>query len=74
MGLFVLFFGTRKTYPNLAHHTIWMGPRFKELLRDIFDRKLLSDDFSLYIHRPTATDPSFAPDGCDSFLCFMPSP
>ena len=74
MGLFVLFFGTRKTYPNLAHHTIWMGPRFKELLSDIFDRKLLSDDFSLYIHRPTATDPSFAPDGCDSFYVLCPVP
>ncbi|MBN08023.1 MAG: phytoene dehydrogenase [Rhodospirillaceae bacterium] len=74
MGLFVLFFGTRKTYPDLAHHTIWMGPRFKELLSDIFDRKILSDDFSLYIHRPTATDPSFAPDGCDSFYVLCPVP
>ncbi|MDG2033658.1 MAG: phytoene desaturase family protein [Rhodospirillales bacterium] len=74
MGLYVLFFGTRKTYPEVAHHTIWMGPRFKELLRDIFDRKILSDDFSLYIHRPTATDPSFAPDGCDSFYVLCPVP
>ena len=74
MGLFVLFFGTRKTFPDLAHHTIWMGPRFKELLSDIFDRKILSDDFSLYIHRPTATDSSFAPDGCDSFYVLCPVP
>jgi len=74
MGLFVLFFGTRKTYDNIAHHTIWMGPRYKELLADIFDRKILADDFSLYVHRPTATDSSFAPDGCDSFYVLCPVP
>jgi phytoene desaturase len=74
MGLYVLFFGTQVTYPNLAHHTIWMGPRFKELLADIFDRKILAEDFSLYIHRPTATDPSFAPKGCDSFYVLCPVP
>jgi phytoene desaturase len=74
MGLFVLFFGTRKTYPDLAHHTIWMGLRYKELLADIFDRKILAKDFSLYIHRPTATDPSFAPEGCDSFYVLCPVP
>ena len=74
MGLFVLFFGTRKTYPKVAHHTIWMGPRYKELLADIFDRKILADDFSLYLHRPTATDESFAPDGCDSFYVLCPVP
>ena len=74
MGLFVLFFGTRKTYDNLAHHTIWMGPRYKELLVDIFDRKILADDFSLYLHRPTATDRSFAPTGCDSFYVLCPVP
>ena len=74
MGLYVLFFGTRKMYPNVAHHTIWMGPRFKELLSDIFDRKILADDFSLYLHRPTATDTSFAPDGCDSFYVLCPVP
>ena len=45
MGLFVLFFGTRKRYDNVAHHTIWMGPRYKELLEDIFDKKILTDDF-----------------------------
>jgi phytoene desaturase len=74
MGLFVLFFGTRKTYEDIAHHTIWMGPRFKELLADIFDRKILADDFSLYLHRPTATDSSFAPSGCDSFYVLCPVP
>ena len=74
MGLFVLFFGTRKTYDDIAHHTIWMGPRYKELLADIFDRKILADDFSLYLHRPTATDKSFAPEGCDSFYVLCPVP
>ena len=74
MGLYVLFFGTRKTYDDVAHHTIWMGPRYRELLADIFDRKILADDFSLYLHRPTATDKSFAPDGCDSFYVLCPAP
>ena len=74
MGLYVLFFGTRKTYDDIAHHTIWMGPRYKELLADIFDRKILADDFSLYLHRPTATDSSFAPEGCDSFYVLCPVP
>lgn len=74
MGLYVLFFGTRTQYPDIAHHTIWMGPRYKELLADIFDKKILADDFSLYLHRPTATDASFAPDGCDSFYVLCPVP
>ena len=74
MGLFVLFFGTKKRFDNIAHHTIWMGPRYKELLADIFNRKILADDFSLYLHRPTATDESFAPDGCDSFYVLCPVP
>jgi phytoene desaturase len=74
MGLFVLFFGTKKQYPSVAHHTIWMSERFKELLSDIFQKKTLSKDFSLYLHRPTATDPSFAPEGCDSFYVLCPVP
>ncbi|MGI9200280.1 MAG: phytoene desaturase family protein [Woeseiaceae bacterium] len=74
MGLFVLYFGTTKQYPDVAHHTIWLGQRYRELLRDIFDRKVLADDFSLYVHRPTATDPSFAPAGCDSFYVLAPVP
>ncbi len=74
MGLFVLFFGTTKKYNNVAHHTIWMTERFKSLLNDIFKKKKLSHDFSLYIHRPTATDASFAPDGCDSFYVLCPVP
>lgn len=74
MGLFVLFFGTNTQYPKVAHHTIWMGPRYKELLDDIFNRKVLADDFSIYLHRPTATDPSFASEGGDSFYALVPVP
>ncbi len=74
MGLFVLYFGTRKTYSHIAHHTIWLGQRYRELLADIFDRKVLAEDFSLYVHRPTATDASFAPSGCDSFYVLAPVP
>ena len=74
MGLFVLFFGTKKKYDDVAHHTIWMTERFKSLLNDIFKKKILSTDFSLYIHRPTATDKSFAPEGCDSFYVLCPVP
>ena len=74
MGLFVWYFGTRGTYPDVAHHTILLGPRYEELLRDIFDRKVLAGDFSLYLHRPTATDPSLAPPDCDTFYVLAPVP
>lgn len=74
MGLFVVFFGTTRTYPEVAHHTIWMGDRYRELLEEIFNRKILAQDFSLYLHRPTATDPTFAPSGCDSFYVLCPVP
>ena len=74
MGLFVLFFGTDRQYPEIAHHTIWMGPRYEALLNDIFNRKVLADDFSIYLHRPTATDPSCAPQGHDSFYALVPVP
>lgn len=74
MGLFVLFFGTKKKYHAIAHHTIWMGSRYKELLDDIFNRYILTDDFSIYLHRPTATDESFAPPGCDSYYALVPVP
>ena len=74
MGLFVLYFGTTRQYPDVAHHTIWLGERYRELLADIFHDKVLSEDFSLYLHRPTATDASFAPAGCDSFYVLCPVP
>ncbi len=74
MSLFVIYFGTNKQYPNMAHHEILMGPRYKDLVEDIFTKKILSDDFSLYLHRPTATDPSLAPPGCDSWYVLSPVP
>ncbi len=74
MGLFVLYFGTTRTYPDVAHHTIWLGSQYQSLLTDIFDKKILSQDFSMYVHRPTATDASFAPMGCDSFYVLVPVP
>ncbi|MFO0743060.1 MAG: phytoene desaturase [Labilithrix sp.] len=74
MGLFVWYFGTKRRYPDVAHHTILLGPRYKGLLTDIFDRHRLAADFSLYLHRPTATDPGMAPDGCDAFYVLSPVP
>jgi phytoene desaturase len=74
MGLFVWYFGTNRQWPDVPHHSILLGPRHDPLLTDIFDRKILADDFSLYLHRPTATDPSLAPPGCDGFYVLSPVP
>lgn len=74
MSLFVIYFGTDRRYDDVAHHEILMGPRYEALLHDIFTRKSLARDFSLYLHRPTATDPSLAPPGCDSFYVLSPVP
>jgi len=74
MSLFVSYFGTKRQYPDLAHHTILLGPRYRELLDDIFDRKVLAPDFSLYLHAPTRTDPSLAPPGCENFYVLSPVP
>jgi phytoene desaturase len=74
MSLFIWYFGTAIRYPDVRHHTILMGPRYRELLEDIFERKILADDMSLYLHRPTATDPSLAPPGGDSFYVLSPVP
>jgi phytoene desaturase len=74
MGVFLWYFGTDCQYPGVAHHTIALGPRYRGLLTDIFKRKVLSKDFSLYLHRPTATDPSLAPVGCDAFYALSPVP
>ncbi|MEO0328231.1 MAG: phytoene desaturase [Pseudomonadota bacterium] len=74
MSLFVWYFGTSKRYEDVDHHTILMGPRYQELLKDIFDRKILAEDFSLYLHRPTATDETVAPEGCDTFYALSPVP
>jgi phytoene desaturase len=74
MSLFVWYFGTSRRYDDVGHHTILLGPRYRELLSDIFQRKVLAEDFSLYLHRPTATDPSLAPPGCDAFYVLSPVP
>jgi len=74
MSLFVWYFGTKRQYPDVAHHTILLGPRYRPLLDDIFKHHHLADDFSLYLHRPTATDTSLAPAGCDAFYVLAPVP
>ena len=74
MSLFVIYFGTNRKYDNIAHHEIILGNRYKGLLDEIFVDKTLADDFSLYLHRPTATDPSLAPDGCDCLYVLSPVP
>ncbi len=74
MSLFVWYFGTKRQYDDVLHHTILLGPRYRELLEDIFQRKVLAKDFSLYLHRPTATDPSLAPPGHDAFYVLSPVP
>lgn len=74
MSLFVMYFGTQRRYDDVAHHEILMGPRYEALLRDIFRGRPLAADFSLYLHRPTATDPSLAPEGCDAFYALAPVP
>jgi phytoene desaturase len=74
MGVFVWYFGTNRRFDDVKHHTIVLGPRYEGLLTDIFKNKYLSSDFSLYLHRPTATDPSLAPPGCDAFYALSPVP
>jgi phytoene desaturase len=74
MSLFLIYFGTRRRHPHLAHHNVLFGPRYRELLADIFDRGVLADDFSLYLHAPTVTDPSMAPPGCEAFYVLAPVP
>ncbi len=74
MGLFVLFFGTKKKYNDIQHHTILFGKQYYELLLKIFKKHELPSDISIYLHRPTATDVSFAPKNCDSFYALVPVP
>jgi phytoene desaturase len=76
MSLFVIYFGTKRLYrqQGLAHHNILLGPRYQGLLNDIFGRKTLAEDFSLYLHMPTLTDPSIAPPGCENFYVLAPVP
>merc|ERR1712065_23999 len=75
MSLFVLYFGTDRLYRDqIAHHTVLFGPRYRGLLQDIFEGSQLPEDFSLYLHAPTVTDPSLAPEGCDGFYVLSPVP
>jgi phytoene desaturase len=72
MSCFLLYLGTRKQYPQLEHHTLILSERYRELIRDIFDKKILPDDFSMYVHAPTRTDPEMAPEGCESMYVLIP--
>ena len=74
MGLFVYYFGTKKTYDDVEHHTIKFGDKYKEHLDDIFDKKRLNSDISYYLHRPSATDKSMAPKDHDCFYVLVPVP
>ena len=74
MSLFLIYFGTNRKYPNLSHHSILFGPRYKGLLQDIFHSGRLAEDMSLYLHAPTRTDPSLAPEGHESFYVLSPVP
>ncbi|UUL81977.1 phytoene desaturase [Sphingomonas qomolangmaensis] len=73
-SLFVVHFGIKGTWPGIPHHMILFGPRYKELLADIYDHGVLSEDFSLYLHHPTVTDPSMAPEGHSTFYALAPVP
>ena len=77
MGLFVWYFGTKGTadkWSDVGHHTILNGPRYRGLLKDIFQKRHLAEDMSIYLHRPSVTDPSVAPDGDDTFYALSPVP
>jgi phytoene desaturase len=74
MGLFVYYFGSKKKYNNIAHHTICFGNSYQDHLKKIFEDKILTDDISYYLHRPTATDPSMAPENHDAFYVLVPVP
>jgi phytoene desaturase len=74
MSCFLLYLGVKNRYPRLKHHTLILGPRYKGLITDIFDRKTLSKEFSMYLHAPTVTDPDMAPPGCESLYVLVPVP
>ncbi|RZF60998.1 phytoene desaturase [Sphingomonas populi] len=73
-SLFVVHFGIKGTWPGIPHHMILFGPRYKGLLADIYDHGVLPEDFSLYLHHPTVTDPSLAPEGHSAFYALAPVP
>jgi phytoene desaturase len=74
MSLFATYFGLKRHHPQLAHHTVLFGPRYRELIADIFKGPALPADFSLYLHAPSRSDPSLAPPGHDAFYVLSPVP
>ena len=74
MGLFVYYFGSKKQYNDVAHHTIYFGKSYEKHLEKIFEKKVLSEDISYYLHRPSATDPNMAPNNQDAFYVLVPVP
>lgn len=74
MSLFVVYFGLRTKHPELKHHMVLFGPRYRELINDIFHKNGLADDFSLYLHAPSVTDDSLAPEGCSAYYVLSPVP
>ncbi len=73
-SLFVIHFGLKRPQPQLQHHTVCFGPRYRELIQEIFKGQTLAEDFSLYLHAPCVTDPSLAPEGCSSHYVLSPVP
>ena len=74
MSCFLLYLGVNRKYPQLSHHTIILGPRYKGLVQDIFDRKILADDFSMYLHVPSRTEAAMAPPNGESIYILVPVP
>lgn len=74
MSSVLIYLGVKKQYPQLLHHTLILSERYRELIADIFDRKVLADDFSMYLHAPTRTDPGMAPAGSESMYVLIPVP
>ncbi len=74
MSSFIIYLGVKKKYPKFKHHTLVLSERYRDLVNDIFKRKVLADDFSLYIHVPSITDPTMAPEGSDSIYILTPVP
>ncbi|MCA9380497.1 phytoene desaturase, partial [Candidatus Dojkabacteria bacterium] len=74
MSCYLAYIGTKKKYPALKHHTLILSERYKELINDIFENKILADDFSMYLHVPSKTDSSMAPEGCESMYVLIPTP
>ena len=72
MSAFMIYLGVKKQYPELLHHTLILSERYKDLISDIFDRHILPDDFSMYLHVPTKTDKKMAPQGAESMYVLIP--